>query len=177
MRQTFLSHLKQRVPGAQDSKVIVYSGILAAKDLCPLFSDLINLAIRFLRRLSLDSISTRSARRHLWNHCQRTASMFHSIPRLQIRVSWLRPDKRYWPDTKLRNSIWSLLLICSCSSPKDLIQIINETLWVWYGPANFLCIDHHDIAGQRANIPAIETTFFDYLICGCFAITPSPCDH
>jgi hypothetical protein len=54
---------------------------------------------------------------------------------------------------------------------KDPIQILNETLWLWYGPYPGLGASCINLTSTILNsVPGIQSPVFDYLICTRFLI-------
>ena len=51
---------------------------------------------------------------------------------------------------------------------KDPIQILNETLWIWWGPSpgyNAKCIDFRNSKAAEIAVPAIEAPIWNYVPC------------
>lgn len=56
---------------------------------------------------------------------------------------------------------------------KDPIQILNETLWLWYGPYPGLgasCLNWTSLDAILKSVPGIQSPVFDYLTCTRFLI-------
>ncbi|KAK7906123.1 hypothetical protein LTR67_000849 [Exophiala xenobiotica] len=57
------------------------------------------------------------------------------------------------------------------------MQIINEALWLWFGPSsglNLSCIDYRDENALLASVPMIQQSIFMYLTCKYFPMEALP---
>src|SRR2546421_403634 len=88
------------------------------------------------------------------------------------KVNNVYQDRSFVASIKIRNAFRALEKVVSIAlTQADPIQVLNETLWMWFGPSPGVgvpCIDYKNLsAAAELGVPLIEHPIFRYLTCMC----------